>query len=73
MLAFFLVEIESISSLEACRQRLDVLFESKWSPASGQERLDSMTSGLPGLCFCVDGSEKRPGSREHWEPRLPGL
>ena len=26
MLAFFLAEIESISSLEACRQRLDVLF-----------------------------------------------
>lgn len=70
MLAFFLVEIESISSLEACRQRMDVLLESKWSPASGQDRLDSMTSGLPGLCLCVDGSEKRPGSREHWEPRL---
>ena len=53
MLAFFLAEIESISSLEACRQRLD-----------------SMTSGLPGLCLCVDGSEKRPGSRGHWGPRL---
>ena len=26
MLAFFLAEIESISSLEACRQRLEVLF-----------------------------------------------
>lgn len=70
MLAFFLVEIESISSLEACRQRLDVLLESKWSLASGQERLDSMTSGLPALCLCVDGSEKGPGSRGHWGPRL---
>lgn len=63
MLAFFLAEIES-------RQRLDVLLESKWSPASGQERLDSMTPGLPALCLCVNGSEKGPGSRGHWGPRL---
>lgn len=70
MLAFFLAEIESISSLEARRQRLDVLLESKWSPASGQERLDSMTPGLPALCLCVNGSEKGPGIRGHWGPKL---